>query len=59
MTYADRLEYDEKPDYGYLKHILLKILLDKDLAPDSVYDWDIQNVSLLKDHNIYYRETPI
>jgi len=41
MTYADRLEYDEKPDYGYLKHILLKILLDKDLTPDSVYDWDI------------------
>jgi hypothetical protein len=41
MKYVDRLDYDEKPDYGYLRHILLKILLDKDLIPDSTYDWDI------------------
>lgn len=39
VRYAYKLKYEERPDYGYLRHLLLKILLDKDLVPDSVYDW--------------------
>lgn len=41
MVYVDSLNYEDKPDYGYLRHVLIKILLDKDLVPDSVYDWDV------------------
>ncbi|CDW82767.1 protein kinase-like protein [Stylonychia lemnae] len=53
MIYADRLNYDEKPDYGYLKHIMLKILLDKDLIPDQIYDWDILNVIIFIQFILY------
>jgi hypothetical protein len=35
MNYAYSLKYEEKPDYGYLRHILVKILLDKDIVPNS------------------------
>lgn len=41
MKYVDSLGYEDKPDYGYLRHLLVKILLEKELVPDSVYDWNI------------------
>lgn len=41
MKYVESLAYEDKPDYGYLRHLLVKILLEKELVPDSEYDWDV------------------
>eukprot|EP00347_Sterkiella_histriomuscorum_P016141 403354329 len=44
MKYVDSLSYEENPDYGFLRHLLVKVLLEKDLVPDSIYDWDVQKL---------------
>lgn len=35
-----RLKFKEKPNYAHLRHILLSILLDKNMTPDIVMDWN-------------------
>ena len=39
------LKFDEKPYYHYLKFLLVKVLLDKNVAPDHKYDWNWQRRS--------------
>ena len=40
VEYSRKLEYEENPDYNYLKNLFKKILKD-DL--DILYDWEIEN----------------
>jgi hypothetical protein len=44
MQYAYKLEYDEKPNYGLLIHLVVKILLDKDKVPSNLFDWHLIKV---------------
>lgn len=36
------LRFDEKPEYGKLRFILEKNLMDVDLYPSRVFDWTIK-----------------
>lgn len=51
MEIIDALKFDETPNYGYLRHLLLTILLDKDMAPSVIYDWSRFNVKPLSRSN--------
>lgn len=33
------LKFDEKPHYARLRHHLIKILLDNNIGPNSLFDW--------------------
>ena len=46
MQYAYQLEYEERPNYGYLTHLLVKILLDRNKVPDTIFDWHLIKVSI-------------
>jgi hypothetical protein len=35
-----RLKFKEKPNYALLRHMLTTILLNKNVAPDFVMDWN-------------------
>jgi hypothetical protein len=39
MEEACNLKFDEKPDYGKLRFLLEKILLDRDVIPNSKYSF--------------------
>jgi hypothetical protein len=34
-----RIKYDETPPYAQLKHLLRKVLLDRQQVPDLIFDW--------------------
>jgi hypothetical protein len=36
---AFNYKFDETPDYNKLKFLLCKILLDKNIVPDVLFDW--------------------
>ena len=33
------LKFEEEPNYGKLRHMLVCILMKKNQAPDMMYDW--------------------
>ena len=39
FEYSYGLQFNEQPDYGRLKHLLTKILLDRNQVPDLNFDW--------------------
>ena len=39
-TYAYKLEFREKPNYGYLRHVLAKNLMDANMVPNNVFEWN-------------------
>ena len=36
---ANQIKFEEKPNYGKLRFLLEKILLDSDMVPDSKYSF--------------------
>lgn len=54
LKYAYELEFDEKPDYSKLRHIFVKILLERNQIPDNVFDWNLnENVSFYIQYQRY------
>ena len=45
MQYVYDLKFEEDPDYGYLKFVLEKNLLDQETIPDNKFDWTIRKRS--------------
>ena len=39
MEYVYDLDFDETPDYSYLRFLLEKNLLDQEMFPDNKFDW--------------------
>lgn len=39
VNYTRNLEFEEDPDYKYLKGLLMKILIDNNEEFDYMYDW--------------------
>ena len=51
VQYAYELNFEDEPDYALLKHMFVKILLERDQIPDKNFDWTPKTVkftSLLK-----------
>ena len=44
IEYARNLEFEEKPDYTYLKGLLVNLYKHKNFAVDQNYDWNLNNV---------------
>ena len=39
VEYTRKMEFEQEPDYEYLKNLLKKVLIDKTLEIDYIYDW--------------------
>ena len=39
-TVIKKIEFDEVPNYGLLKHLLVRNLLDKEMVPNCIFDWN-------------------
>lgn len=44
FKYVRELQFDEKPDYQYLRDLFKKLLSRNDLYNDFVFDWCIPKV---------------
>jgi serine/threonine protein kinase len=51
IDYCRNLEFEEIPDYTYLKKLLRNLFINKGYVIDSNYDWEIKN----KDENIVFQ----
>ncbi len=40
LNYCQKLEYDEDPDYNYLRNIFINLYKHHGYPADNVYDWD-------------------
>ena len=36
-----KLDYHSKPNYGYLRHLLVKYMLDQGTTPNGRMDWSL------------------
>jgi hypothetical protein len=43
-----KYDFADKPDYSKLRFLLTKVLLEKDITPNLIYDWSMIPVYLLK-----------
>ena len=39
------LKFEEEPNYGKLRHMLVSILLKENIAPNVTFDWSTFNIS--------------
>ena len=53
INYTRNLEYEEEPDYNYLKDLLVSILRKQNYNIDCYYDWDNETVQYLRDFKNY------
>ena len=49
VKYTRQLEFEEEPNYDYLRNLLKKVMKDNNLEMDYVYDWVEEN----KNNNEY------
>ena len=56
ITYVKNLEYEEDPDYGFIKNLFINLLNKIGMKFDYVYDWDnskvLININQYKDKDI-------
>lgn len=45
--YIYSLKFEEEPNYGKIKFLLAKVLLDNEKIPDMVFDWNPDRVSTI------------
>lgn len=38
-SYVFKMKFSEEPNYGLLKHLLVKCLLQKNIVPDMIFEW--------------------
>ena len=43
LTYAYELEFEDRPDYEKIKFLLRKILMDRDYAIETRFDWSLRH----------------
>ena len=43
LKYTYSLEYDDKPDYEYIRFMFTKIILDHGFLPDQKFDWSFED----------------
>ena len=61
MSYCNSLEFEDKPDYKYLKSLFFNELKEQNLlrndAIDNIFDWTLRklNIKITKDQ---YYNTP-
>ena len=48
MDHVTNLDYDEKPDYSYVRNLFVDHI-DKDIDTSFMYDWDIQRNRIATD----------
>jgi hypothetical protein len=41
FKYVRNLEFEEIPDYDFIKNLILKIMEDNNICVDYVYDWNV------------------
>ena len=46
VEYTRKLEYEQNPDYNFLKNLFLNIIKDDKNNSENVYDWDIENKTM-------------
>ena len=46
VSYTRNLEYEQDPDYSFLKNLFLKVLRDEGYIIDYYYDWDNDTISM-------------
>jgi serine/threonine protein kinase len=46
VSYTRNLEYEQDPDYSFLKNLFLKVLRDEGYNFDYYYDWDNDSISM-------------
>ena len=49
VNYTRRLEYEQDPDYNYLKRLFLDVLYRDGLIIDCFYDWDNETIKYFRD----------
>lgn len=47
IQYARSLQFEEKPDYGYLRSLLMNLMNKKGYTNDYVYDWINDNTNTI------------
>ena len=52
INYTRNLEYEEDPDYNYLKNLFLSVLSDMGYKVDCYYDWDTETIDYYRDFSI-------
>ena len=43
------LQFDEKPDYSYLRFLFEKNLMNEEMIPDNKFDWILPNPQIEQD----------
>jgi|TARA_B110000305_G_C19351178_1_gene594342 hypothetical protein len=56
--YIYELKFEEEPNYGKIKFLLAKILLDIDKIPDMAFDWNPDRVSTIHYNAILNNANP-
>ena len=51
VKYTKNLEYEQDPDYNYLKQLFLNVLKDQGYELDYYYDWDTETLSNVNNEN--------
>ena len=62
FDYCNDLEYEQKPDYTFLKNLFLKVLRNEKEKFDYIYDWDENDKSkkkIIKNALFYSKSTEI
>ena len=53
INYTRNLEYEQDPDYDYLKNLFVKVLNRDGLGIDCFYDWDKETINYFRDFKNY------
>ena len=52
INYTRQLQYEQDPDYYYLKNLFLKVLNNQGFKIDCYYDWDKQTIIYNRNFNV-------
>ena len=49
VNYTRKLEYEQEPQYDYLKNLFLQVLMKEGYRIDCYYDWDKETINYFRD----------
>ena len=50
VNYSKKLQYEEDPDYNYLKNLFVSCLKEENFKIDCYYDWDKETINYFRDY---------
>ena len=53
VNYTRNLEYEQDPDYGFLKNLFVNVLRKEGYIIDCYYDWDRRTITYFRDFENY------